>query len=80
MRRLAVVPDYDAGTGLGPCVHTYAQSAIGLLGAHWYLPDVEAFFEEWGVSESGPDAQSMSHGLVVVAERRTIFFETRSVA
>ncbi len=78
MKRLAVQPDYDCGNGPEPCVHTYADSAIALIGAHWSLPDVRAFFEQWGVEESGESAQAMRHGLVVVAEggKRTVFFET----
>lgn len=78
MERLAVQPDYDCGNGPEPCVHTFVLSRIGLLGAHWDLPSVEAFMREWGVQEAGPAATDMHHGLVVVAEngRRTIFFET----
>lgn len=79
MQRLAVQEDYDCGNGPEPCVHTFADSAIGLLGAHWDLPSAEAFMREWGVQQAGPAASATNHGLVVVAEngKRTIFFETR---
>ena len=80
--RLAVIPDYDPGDGLKPCVHSFAQSAFGLLGAHWDLDSVREFFEKHGVEEAGEQAQAMRHGLVVVAREggrtRTIFFETRA--
>lgn len=80
LERLDVIPDYDAGNGPEPCVHTFAQSGFGLLGAHWDLSSAEAFMREWGVEEAGPEAKASGHGLVVVAcgERpRTIFFATR---
>ena len=77
LKRLEVIPDYDAGNGPGPCVHTFAQSRIGLLGAHWDLPAVEAFMREHGVETSGPEATATGHGLVTVGDGRTIFFATR---
>lgn len=77
MERLAVIPDYDPGDGEKPCVHTFAQSNIGLLGAHWSLTEVREFFGAHGVEESGPAATAMSHGLVAMGDGRTIFFETK---
>lgn len=79
MERLAVIPDYDPGDGPGPCVHTFADSTFGLLGAHWKLDAARAIFERCGVEESGPMAAGMRHGLVVIDldEHRTIFFETK---
>lgn len=79
IRRLAVIPDYDPGDGPKPCVHTLADSPIGLLGAHWSVDAARAFMEEHGVEESGPSATAMQHGLVVVGGGRTIFFETVKV-
>lgn len=79
MGQLDVIPDYDAGHGPAPCVHTFAQSSFGLLGAHWYLPAVREFFEAHGVEESGPQARATGHGLVAIdrERNRTIFFATK---
>lgn len=77
MSRLDVLPDYDPGTGPQPCVHTFAQSAVGMLGAHWPLDDVRAYFAQHGVEEAGEQAQAMRHGLVVTGGGRTIFFATK---
>lgn len=66
LRRLAVVPDYDDGSGPGPCVHTFVDSAIGLLGAHWPLGKVRELIEEHGVEEAGEFASSSGHALVVL--------------
>lgn len=68
LRRLDVIPDYDAGSGPEPCVHTFAQAAFGLLGAHWSVEDIEALMRERGVEESGPAARATNHGLVVLRE------------
>jgi hypothetical protein len=76
MARLDVIPDYDAGNGPEPCVHTFAQSQVGLLGAYWDLPSVEAFMRKHGVEKAGEQATAMNHGLVVVGGGRTIFFAT----
>lgn len=75
--RLDVIPDYDAGDGPGPCVHTFAQSAIGMLGAHWDLPSAEAFIRQHGAEEAGGMAKASGHGIVVQGDGRTIFFATR---
>lgn len=82
MARLAVIEDYDCGNGPEPCVHTFAASGFGLLGAHWSVGDVREFFERCGVDEAGPTAAGMKHGLVATEKKgdgrdRTIFFETR---
>lgn len=77
--RLDVIPDYDAGSGPAPCVHTFMQSAVGLLGAHWYLPTVKAAFERWGVEEAGDSASRMNHALVVIKDGKTpVFFATKA--
>lgn len=84
LRRLDVIPDYDAGNGPEPCVHTFMQSAIGMLGAHWSVPEVQAFFERHGVEKAGPTATAMHHGLAVNAYEdgrlTTIFFATHPQA
>lgn len=67
LTRLDVI-DYDAGTGEGPCVHTFAQSGFGLLGAHWYLSELEPHMRRWGVEEAGAEAKAMRHGLVVISD------------
>lgn len=77
MARLDVIPDYDPGDGPQPCVHTFAQAAFGLLGAHWDLPSVYAWFVAHGVEESGETATAMGHGLVSMGDGRTLFFATR---
>lgn len=81
IERLDVTPDYDPGDGEGPCVHSFAASAFGLLGAHWKLDKVEALFREHGVEEAGPEMTGMRHGLVCVFEddgcTRTLFFATK---
>lgn len=82
--RLDVIQGYDCGNGPEPCVHTFAQSGIGLLGAHWSLSSIRPFFERWGVHEAGPEATAANHALVVVTDEdedesgrsRTIFFAT----
>lgn len=79
--RLMVVEEYDCGNGPEPCVHTFVEGGIGLLGAHWPLADVRAAFERWGVARSGPAATAMRHGLVVVEGDpypRSVFFETKA--
>lgn len=82
LTRLEVIPDYDNGSGPGPCVHSFAASAIGLLGAHWGLDEVLALFEREGVEQAGPEMTGMRHGLVTVFEEngreRTLFFETKA--
>lgn len=77
LAQLDVIPDYDSGGGEGPHVHTFAQSAVGMLGAHWELPEVEAFIREHGAESAGEQARAMRHGLVVQGEGRTIFFATK---
>lgn len=81
LERLEVIPDYDNGSGPGPCVHSFAASGIGLLGAHWRLEEVRALFEREGVEQAGPGMTGMRHGLVCVFEddgrQRTLFFETK---
>lgn|GEM_PF-2002075 len=77
LSRLAVIADYDDGNGPRPCVHTFRQSAAGLLGAHWGLDAIRAAMEKHGVSESGPSASGMHHGLVVIDETSPVFLETK---
>lgn len=79
MQRLDVIPDYDPGDGPGPCVHTFAESGFGLLGAHWHLEDIEGFMRRWGVEEAGEMATAMGHGLVVPKSDRlgSLFIATR---
>ena len=75
--RLKVIPDYDDGNGPRPCVHTFVESAFGLLGAHWGVEDARLAFETLGVEEAGEDAKSMGHGLVVIRPGKgPVFFET----
>jgi hypothetical protein len=78
VNRLAVIPDYDPGDGPKPCVHTFAQSAIGMLGAHWSVDKAREFMEAHGVEEAGEMATAMHHSLVVIGDGRTIFFETQT--
>lgn len=66
MQRLDVLPDYDAGGGPGPHVHTFAEVGFGLLGAHWDLDAVRALIEVNGVEEAGSTAVAMGHALVVI--------------
>lgn len=80
MSCLAVEPEYDCGNGPEPCVHTFMDAPFGLICAHWSVSDARTFFERWGVERSGDAAQAMQHGLVVVAGRRTVFFETTPAA
>lgn len=77
VRRLEVIEDYDAGNGPGACVHTFRESAIGLLGAHWYLDELKALMAEHGVEESGEAAKATGHGLVVIDNRRPLFIATK---
>ena len=80
MNRLAVIPDYDPGTGPGPCVHSFREAGFGLIGAHWYINDARKAMEEHGVEVSGDQAQAMHHGLVVIDKAGPIFFETKGTA
>lgn len=82
LSRLVVIPDYDPGGegGPRPCVHTFRQAAFGLIGAHWDVEQARVHMEEFGVSEAGPDATAMRHGVVVIDERGPVFFETREIA
>lgn len=80
LAQLEVLPDYDAGSGPGPCVHTFRSSAVGvLLGAHWPLEEVRVAMERFGVEEAGGVASALGHGLVVVDDHGPVFFATRSV-
>lgn len=63
--RLNVVPDYDPGGGLGPCACVHTLSASG-IGAHWPIAELQKEVEQWGCIESGPMAQAIGHGLVVM--------------
>lgn len=74
--RLDVTEDYDCGNGPEPCVHTFRETAFGLLGAHWSVEEARAMMEKHGVEESGPAATGMNHGLVVIDENGPVFFET----
>jgi hypothetical protein len=78
---LAVV-EYDPGGegGRGPCVHTFRDSAIGLLGAHWRLDAVREAMEKFGVERSGDVAAGMSHGLVLRDQTSPVFLETKAEA
>lgn len=75
--RLDVIEDYDDGGGPRPCVHTFRSGAIGLLGAHWGVEEAIAAMREYGVEESGLDAQAMGHGLVIIDKTGPVFFATR---
>lgn len=77
---LEVVEGYDAGGGPGRCVHTFVQGGFALVGAHWYLAEVEAAFRRWGARESGAMAAGLGHGVCVVEGDRTVFFQTRTGA
>lgn len=78
--RLVIQEDYDAGNGPGPCVHTFRQGGPALLGAHWYLDDLRAAMERYGVEDSGEAAASMGHSLVIVDDTGLpLFIEARRV-
>ena len=66
MQRLDVQPDYDAGGGPGPHVHTFAQAGFALVGANWGLDDIRALIEAHGVEQAGEQATAMGHALVVI--------------
>jgi len=72
-----VMDDYDAGNGPEACVHTFRDSAIGLLGAHWSIVDARTAFETFGAEEAGPAATAMGHGVVVTDKTSAVFFETK---
>lgn len=80
MARLEIIPDYDCGNGPEACVHSLAQAGFGLLGAHWPVNSVRAFFWAHGVETAGDEAAASGHGLVTVANEggrwRTVFFAT----
>jgi hypothetical protein len=79
MKCLDVISDYDPGDGPKPCVHTFAQSGLGLLGAHWSVTDLRALMEQHGVQQSGEQASAMHHGLVVIrpAPHGPLFIATK---
>ncbi len=77
MARLNVVEDYDPGGGPGPCVHTLAEAAFGLLGAHWRVDDVRDFFDRHGAVTAGPMASAMQHGVACVGDGRRLYFATK---
>ena len=76
LERLEVI-DYDPGDGLGPCVHTLRDAGFALVGAHWYLSDVEALMEQNGVSEAGPNAEALNHALVTEDENGFLYLGTK---
>ena len=78
---LDIIPDYDPGDGPKPCVHTFAESGFGLLGAHWSLDDLRTLFETYGVERAGDAATAMGHGLVVLRPSRgPLFIATKGEA
>jgi hypothetical protein len=77
LARLVIDPDYDAGNGPGPCVHTFRDGGVALIGAHWYLDDLRAAMERYGVEEAGEAAVSMGHGLVLIDDRGPLFIEAK---
>ncbi len=77
MKRLKIIPDYDAGDGPEPCVHTFRDTGVALLGAHWSVVDLRALMEKYGVEEAGDGARSMGHSLVV-KDPDPLFIETTS--
>jgi hypothetical protein len=57
------------------------QSGFGLLGAHWGLADVEAFFEKYAPETAGDQATAMGHGIVAIEPGRgPVFFATEPSA
>lgn len=78
MARLEVVAEYDNGSGPQPCVHTFRDSPVGLLGAHWTLSDARAAMETHGVEISGSAATAAKHGVVVIDSTGPVFFETKA--
>lgn len=73
---LVVQPEYDAGGGPGPCVHTFRTGTL-MLGAHWALEDVEAAMREHDVYQLDPAV--IDHGLYLVDVTGPVVFESVSV-
>lgn len=78
LSRLAVIANYDPGGegGPRPCVHTFRDAPLGLIGAHWSIEDARAAMEEFGVAIAGPQATAAGHGVVVIDKTGSVFFET----
>jgi hypothetical protein len=76
--RLQVIPDYDDGNGARPCVHTFVEGGIALLGAHWGLEEIEELGREFGFEETGGAAKGMNHGLAILRDDNgPLFLETK---
>jgi hypothetical protein len=82
MTLLLVKPDYDAGDGPGPHVHTFRVSKdmpSALRGAHWSVDDLRAEMTQHGVEET-TDAALIKVGHNLVINRRpgdSLFLETK---
>jgi hypothetical protein len=77
LARVVIQADYDAGTGPGPCVHTFRQGGPMLVGAHMYLDRLRAAMERYGVEEAGDEAASTGHTLVLIDDHGPVFIEAR---
>lgn len=74
-----IVPFKEAKKRLtsGPMVHTFRQSGFTMLGADWPKKDVLAIMKKHEISETGPMAQGMNHGLAITDDRGHLFIATK---
>ena len=74
-----IVPFKEAKKRLpsGPVVHTFRQSGPMLLGADWPRADVLAVMKKHEISETGPHAQAMNHGLAITDKSGYLFIGTK---
>jgi hypothetical protein len=72
---VALLPDGDS-------IHTFLDGGITLIGADWARPTILTLLRETDRREvTGPDAQSMGHGLAAFrADGTPVFIETRKAS
>lgn len=76
-RKVLTLVEAEAMLPHGERVHTFRNSAVGLLlGTHWDKADILEAFKKYPPELSGPSATSMKHGIVLIDEAGPLFVET----
>lgn len=75
-----IVPFEEAKKRLpsGTIVHTFRQAGYMMLGADWQKKDLLEVMEKHEISETGPHAQGMNHGLAIIDKDGFLFIATKS--
>jgi len=78
-KKRIVVPFKEAKKRLpaGGRVHTFRESGPIKIGADWTKKDVLAIMRKHEISETGPMAQGMNHGLAITDKSGYLFIATK---